>query len=116
MRLADFKVLTFDCYGTLIDWETGLYSALQGLLGAAKITLGREAVLAEFARHEAAQQAATPALRYPELLAEVHRRLARQWDVILADAAHEAFGASVPQWPAFADTPAALQYLKRHYR
>jgi 2-haloacid dehalogenase len=116
MRLSDFKVLTFDCYGTLIDWESGLYSALQPLLRAARIAAGREEALAQFAQHEAAQQAATPGMLYPQLLAEVHRRLARQWLVTIPEAAHLAFGASVPQWPAFPDSPAALQYLKRHYR
>lgn len=116
MKLSDFKVLTFDCYGTLIDWESGLYAALQPLLRAADTPPGRDQALAQFAQHEAAQQAATPARRYPELLTEVHRRLARQWGVALAPEDHVAFGRSVPQWPAFADTPAALQYLKRHYR
>jgi 2-haloacid dehalogenase len=116
LRLGDFKVLTFDCYGTLIDWETGLYTALEPLLRAARVELARDAVLAEFARHEAAQESATPAMRYSELLAEVHRRLARQWNVTLRDADHTAFARSVPQWPAFPDTVAALAYLKRHYK
>ena len=116
MKLADFKVLTFDCYGTLIDWESGLYEALRPLLAAAKVSLKRDAVLAEFGKREAAQEAATPAMLYPQLLAEVHRQLARDWGVTLAEADHAAFGASVPNWPAFPDTSAALQYLKRYYR
>jgi 2-haloacid dehalogenase len=116
MRLGDFQVLTFDCYGTLIDWETGLYTALEPLLRAGGVKLTRDAVLAEFARHEAAQESATPSRRYSELLAEVHRRLAQQWGVMLPEAEHAAFGRSVPQWPAFADTAAALGYLKQHYR
>lgn len=69
MKLADFKVLTFDCYGTLIDWESGLYSALQPLLQVARFSAARAEVLAQFAQHEAAQQAATPAMLYPQLLA-----------------------------------------------
>jgi 2-haloacid dehalogenase len=116
MRLHDFKVLTFDCYGTLIDWETGLATALEPLLHAGGLKLARDVVLAQFARHEAAQESATPSMRYSRLLAEVHRRLARQWDVRLPEAAHAAFGQSVREWPAFADTSAALAYLKRHYR
>lgn len=116
VRLGDFKVLTFDCYGTLIDWEKGLTSALEPLVHRARVKLTPDAVMAEFARHEAAQQSATPAARYPELLAEVHRRLARQWEVTLPDAQHAAFGRSVPQWPAFADTAAALGYLKGYYK
>ena len=116
MKLTDFRALTFDCYGTLIDWETGILAALEPLLDAGKITLAREAVLAEFARQESAQESATPAMLYRELLAEVHRRLARAWQVSVPEASHLAFGASVPQWPVFADTPAALQYLGRHFK
>lgn len=116
MKLTAFKALTFDCYGTLIDWETGILAALQPLLGAGNVTLAREAVLAAFARHESAQQAVTPDMLYRDLLAEVHRRLAREWQVSVPEASHLAFGGSVPHWPAFADTPAALAYLGRHYR
>lgn len=116
MQLTDFKALTFDCYGTLIDWESGILAALEPLLDAGKVTLGRGAVLADFAQHESAQQAATPDMLYRDLLAEVHRRLAREWRVSVPEASHLAFGASVPQWPAFADTPAALQYLGRHFK
>jgi 2-haloacid dehalogenase len=116
VKLTDFKALTFDCYGTLIDWETGILAALEPLLSAGKVTLGRDAVLAEFAKQESAQEAATPAMLYRDLLAEVHRRTARAWQVSVPEALHRAFGSSVPQWPVFADTPAALQYLGRHYK
>lgn len=116
MKLADFKVLTFDCYGTLIDWESGLYGALQPLLQVARFSAAREEVLAQFAQHEAAQETATPAMLYPQLLAEVHRRLARQWLVSVPEAAHQVFGDSVSRWPAFPDSVEALQYLKRHYK
>jgi 2-haloacid dehalogenase len=116
MRLHDFKVLTFDCYGTLIDWESGLYAALQPLQTRAASRLDRETVLECYGRHEAAQEAATPTMIYSTLLATVHRRLAVEWGAA-PDAAEDArFGASVPDWPAFPDTPAALAYLKRHYQ
>jgi 2-haloacid dehalogenase len=116
MKLTDFKALTFDCYGTLIDWETGLYNALQPLLQAGAVTLGRDEVLAVFARHEAAQEAATPQLIYSELLSEVHRRLAGEWGVKADEERAVAFGKSVPDWPEFPDTPASLQYLQRYYK
>ena len=116
MKLHDFEVLTFDCYGTLIDWESGLLTALKPLLAAAAQTAPAAEVLAQFATHEVAQQAQTPGMLYPQLLAQVHRRLARDWGVTVSDAAHTAFGHSVPEWPAFADSAAALQYLKQHYR
>jgi 2-haloalkanoic acid dehalogenase type II len=116
MKLHDFGCLTFDCYGTLIDWESGLWAALQPLVRAAQLRAGRDEVLAQFARHEAAQEALTPAMLYPQLLAEVHRQLAEDWDVSIDAGAHRAFGNSVPLWPAFPDTAEALKYLKRHYK
>src|SRR5205814_231202 len=52
MRLGDFQVLSFDCYGTLIDWESGIWTALQPLLAKAAGGLSRETALSAFARHE----------------------------------------------------------------
>jgi 2-haloacid dehalogenase len=116
MRLADFKVLTFDCYGTLIDWESGIYDALRPLLTRAAVRLSRQEVLALFAEHEARQQAATPAMLYSDILATVHGQLAERWGAPRDAAEDAAFGASVGDWPAFADSPAALARLKRHYK
>ena len=116
MKLTDFKCLTFDCYGTLIDWETGLYAALQPLLKRGGVTLKRDQVLEAFGRHESAQETATPQMVYSELLTEVHRRLAREWNVSAAENEAIAFGKSVPDWPAFPDTVASLQYLQRYYK
>ncbi|MGH7210743.1 MAG: haloacid dehalogenase type II [Acetobacteraceae bacterium] len=116
MRLRDFKVLSFDCYGTLIDWESGLWAALQPLLVRAKPGLDRDAALQAFARIESRQEAETPAMPYAELLGVVHGKLAREWRTAPDVAEAARFGASVPDWPAFPDTPAALAELKRHYR
>jgi 2-haloalkanoic acid dehalogenase type II len=116
MRLGDFKVLTFDCYGTLIDWEGGILAALQPLLAQAGGRIGREAALQAFARLEADQEARTPEMIYADLLAEVHRRLAQEWNVPAGEAAHRHFGASVPDWPAFPDSAEALAYLKQHFK
>ena len=75
MRLSDFKVLTFDCYGTLIDWESGMIEALRPL--TAKLPgLARDRILEAHARHEAAQQLYTPAKLYRDLLPVVYKRLA----------------------------------------
>ncbi len=116
MRLSDFSALTFDCYGTLIDWETGIGAALAPWLERAGVRLERDQVLEAFAELESAQQAATPSLRYPELLAEVHRGLALRLGIAPDAKAAAAFGASVGNWPAFADSAKALAYLKQHYR
>lgn len=116
MRLSDFKVLSFDCYGTLIDWESGIWSALQPLLAQTGGGRGREEALAAFARIETELEAATPKTLYADLLAEVHRRLAAGWGIAAGEDMHRAFGGSIATWPAFPDSAAALQYLKRHYR
>jgi 2-haloacid dehalogenase len=116
MKLSEFRVLTFDCYGTLVDWESGILCALRPLAHRAGVTLDGEAILAEFASHESAQQAATPDLRYAVLLSVVHGRLARAWKVAEEPAENERFGASIGAWPAFPDTVAALNALQQRYR
>ena len=116
MQLTDFSVLTFDCYGTLIDWESGIASALQPLLIRAGQTLTRDVVLATFSELETQLERAHPAMRYSELLAVVHDALARAWGVTPDVAESRRFGASVGDWPAFADTVASLRYLQKHYK
>lgn len=116
MRLSDFKVLTFDCYGTLIDWESGLFAALQPLIARAPRELSRDDILEAHARAESSQQRATPGKRYSELLAVVYRRLAEEWGVPASWAECETYGNSVAAWPAFPDSAEALAYLKRHFR
>ena len=115
-RLSDFRVLTFDCYGTLIDWETGICAAVGPWLERQGASATRDQLLAAFAAAEAPQQAATPDLRYPELLARVHGAIAKHFGVAPDAAAAQAFGGSVQDWPAFPDSAEALAYLKRHYR
>ena len=116
-RLTDYKVLTFDCYGTLIDWETGIWDALQPLImGGGDSGVTREAALLAFGKWEAHHEHASPGLRYPDLLARVHRSVAQSLELETSGALDEAFGASVPLWPAFADTADALRALKRHYK
>ena len=103
MQLTDFKVLTFDCYGTLIDWENGITRALQPLLAKSGMVLSRDEVLEAFARQESAQQFETPSKIYSELLAVVHRRVAGEWGIQPTNQESITFGRSVPDWPAFAE-------------
>jgi 2-haloacid dehalogenase len=116
MMLSGFKVLTFDCYGTLIDWESGILTALRPLVRRAGVTFDDDAILAQFAAHESRQEAAVPDMRYADVLNVVHGHLAADWGVA-DDAAESArFGASVGDWPAFPDTVEALRVLARRYR
>jgi 2-haloacid dehalogenase/putative hydrolase of the HAD superfamily len=116
MQLQDFKILTFDCYGTLIDWESGMYAALEPLAARAKPRLPRDQVLEAHSRHEAAQELATPGKNYRELLAIVYKRLAEEWEVPAAWEECLAYGQSIRDWPAFTDSAEALAYLKKYYR
>ncbi|TWG98917.1 putative hydrolase of the HAD superfamily [Mesorhizobium sp. J18] len=116
MKLSDFKALTFDCYGTLIDWESGMVEALKPLTSKVGTELTRDQILEAHARHESSQQLQTPAKRYSELLAIVYRRLAEEWGVSVPWEECVAYGNSVPDWPAFHDSAGALQYLKKHYK
>lgn len=126
--MARYSVITFDCYGTLIDWDSGIFAALAPLLARAGgpaagmglsrsgVELSRDAVLEAFARLEARQQEKTPDMVYPSVLAEVHGQLAIEWDVARDGDEDAAFGRSIADWPAFPDTVGALRYLKQHFK
>ncbi|GGC75504.1 haloacid dehalogenase type II [Undibacterium terreum] len=116
MQLTDFKALTFDCYGTLIDWETGIWTAYQPLVERIGKSLSRDEILETHARHEADQEALTPGMIYSELLGVVHSRVAKEWGTTATQEEGAVFGASVVNWPAFIDSAAALQYLKKYYK
>lgn len=116
MKLTDFKALTFDCYGTLIDWETGMFEGLKPLTSRLATPPTRDQVLEAHARHESSQQLQTPAKIYRDLLPIVYRRLAEEWGLPVSWDECVAYGQSVRNWPAFPDSAEALQYLKRHYK
>ena len=116
MRLSDFRILSFDCYGTLIDWESGMIESLAPLVARSKKTLTRDDILAAHGRHEAAQQKMTPACRYKDLLAVVYKRLAEDWEAPASWDECVAYGLSVRNWQPFPDTVEALRYLKQHFR
>lgn len=116
MRIRDFSILTFDCYGTLIDWESGIVAGLKPLTDRLERERSRDEILESHAYHESRQQNATPGMRYADLLATVYRRLAEEWGKPAAWDECVAYGKSVRNWPAFPDSGAALRYLKQHVR
>jgi 2-haloacid dehalogenase len=114
--LTDFKVLSFDCYGTLIDWESGLIAAYQGLSAKSGQPLTRDQILETHSKYEVDQQAQTPTVIYSELLSAVYTSVANEWGVPVTPEESASFGASIRNWPAFPDSAAALQYLKKYYK
>ena len=116
MKLSDYKALTFDVYGTLIDWESGMVTGLKPLTDRVSRNLTRDDILEAHAFYESTTQRWTPAKKYYELLPVVYRRLAEEWGVEVSWEECVAYGLSVRQWPAFADSAEALNYLKKHYK
>ncbi len=116
MKLSEFKALTFDCYGTLIDWESGMIAGLKALTDRLQQPPTRDQILQAHAYHEPSQQSWTPSMRYCDLLAIVYKRLAEEWGIAVQPEECETYGRSVKDWPAFADTADSLAYLKSHFK
>ena len=115
--LTDFTTLTFDCYGTLIDWESGIWDAMQPLIQVShRNDITRSAGLEAFALIQSTLEKETPDLLYPQLLKRVHRSLASHFDLETSETMDENFGLSVPHWPAFPDSADALRILKKHFK
>ena len=115
LDLARFQALTFDCYGTLIDWETGLLGALRGIAAAHGARADDERLLRLFAEAEGAIEAG-PYLPYREVLGQALERIAASLGFPLAEGERDALARSLPDWPVFADTVPALEALRRRYR
>jgi 2-haloalkanoic acid dehalogenase type II len=116
--LTSFKLLSFDVYGTLVDWEQGLINALQPLLRKAnKTDLDPKHILEIIHVIQASEQKASPGQKYSDLLATIHPKVCKELG--LQDATKEeseAFGTSVGDFPAFPDSVSALQRLSKHYK
>ena len=110
------RALSFDCYGTLIDWESGIVNALQPWCAWRGVDLSNEQLLTLFSATEHLVEADMPTMRYPDVLAECLRRMAAELGHTVTEDECEEFGASVGAWPAFADTALALRRLKERYR
>jgi len=107
--------LTFDCYGTLIDWEQGILTALEPLLAVARSRPAPQAILRSFAKHEAREESAAwkP---YREVLAAVLSAMAVELDLPLLAKEPWLLADTLPMWPPFPDTVDALQRLSKRFR
>jgi 2-haloacid dehalogenase len=112
---GQFDVLTFDCYGTLIDWESGILAGLRQVLGAHGVEPPDDELLAVYAGLEASAEAG-PYRRYREILGDCLRGVAARYGIAADDREVAAFGDSVGDWPAFPDSAAALARLHDRFR
>lgn len=104
-----FETLSFDCYGTLIDWETGIRSHLEAW--AQRNGLSVDDVISEFGELESQIQTQYPRMAYPQVLASALKQIG---DASEEEAAN--FGDSIGDWPAFSDSVEGLRRLKQRYR
>jgi 2-haloacid dehalogenase len=114
IRFDEFDALTFDCYGTLVDWERGILTGIRAAVGD-RLELADEELLETYARHEAVLEGGEY-LPYREVVADALRGICAEHGIEVSDAEAAAFGDSVGDWPPFPDTAAALADLARRFR
>jgi 2-haloacid dehalogenase len=113
--LTRFKVLTFDCYGTMIDWESGIFSALRPILAAHDKKITDSALLELYSELElSAEQGEF--LRYRDVLQSVVRGFGKRLGFLPTDAEIRSLPESLANWQPFPDTVAALRKLKSRYQ
>ena len=116
VKLSDYEALSFDCYGTLIDWEAGIAAVLAPWAATHGLTIGRDALLERYAAAEARLEVETPTALYPQILGEAMRSLGLALGIDAGAEEREKLAASVPDWPAFPDSQSALRALAERYK
>ncbi|HLB44075.1 MAG TPA: HAD family hydrolase, partial [Candidatus Limnocylindrales bacterium] len=111
---AAVEALSFDCYGTLIDWEAGISATLRPLFVAVGRGASDDDLLAAYAAHEARLERA-PWLPYRRVLAEALAAVCADHDVPVPPQVRAGLGGSVADWPAFGDSAAALARLRTKF-
>jgi 2-haloacid dehalogenase len=114
LKFEQFKAMSFDCYGTLIDWETGLLNAMQPLLGSHGVQLSDAQVLEIYSEIEPQEQ--NPYRRYREVLANIVRRFGERLSFVASEREAESLPNSLAAWLPFPDTNPALEKLKTKYK
>lgn len=109
-----FEALTFDCYGTLIDWETGILNAIHPILAAHDHVLSDAQILKMYGELEPREQ--NPYRRYRDVLANILRGLGQKLGFAVSDKEALQLPDSLPNWLPFPDTVAALRELKRKFK
>lgn len=119
LDLTKFDALTFDCYGTLIDWNTGVLGALRSILGGRAETTSDAELLTLYGRFEHEAEKPAPGhihKSYRDVLREVVDRFGERFGFTPTKAQRDALPESIKDWPAFPDTPDALRALKKRYK
>ena len=115
LDFSQYDYLTFDCYGTLIDWERGIVNALKPVLARHGVELSDDALLERFGALESAAEK-PPYSPYREVLATVLDGFGQAHGFTPTAEERARFGASVADWPAFGDSPDALRKLSSRFK
>jgi 2-haloacid dehalogenase len=115
LDFSRFEALTFDCYGTLVDWEAGILAGLRPLARRLGVDASDDELLEVYAGFEAAAEAG-PYARYRQILERCLRQVATHYGGAARGDEILAFGDSVGDWPAFDDSAAALRALHARFR
>ena len=117
MDFSRFEWLSFDCYGTLVDWETGISDAVKRVLAPRGVVLSQSEVLALFAELEPQVQTGREVfLDYRGVLRRVMELMGERLGLVLTGPELAALPGSLASWPVFPDTIPALQALKTRYK
>ena len=111
-----FEWISFDCYGTLVDWETGISTAVSGVLEAHGLSRGRAEVLSLFAGVEPMVQSSGSFLEYRQVLREVMALMGTELCIQFTDTELGCLGDSLPDWPVFPEVVSALEALGSRYK
>ncbi len=115
IQFNQFTALSFDCYGTLIDWESGITPVLQQLVKAHGITMSDQALLELFAILEPEAQSGDYKT-YRDILREVVQKFGERLGFSPTATELESLANSIQDWQPFSDTVEALQALKQKYK
>ncbi|MFS8117383.1 MAG: HAD family hydrolase, partial [Microcoleus sp.] len=112
-----FEVVSFDCYGTLIDWERGILPVLKQLLSSREIDLSDDGILELFAEFESElEKDKSDYIEYRKILQEIVKRLGQKLNFEPTETEVKTLADSVKNWQPFPDTVAALSALKQKYK
>ncbi len=112
---SSFQVLTFDCYGTLIDWEKGILGAVHRILGTHNIHPPDDQILSQYAELEGAAESGSYR-PYRDILTQVMRRLATHFGADISPQQAASLPESIRDWRPFPDSVAALEKLRSRYQ
>jgi 2-haloacid dehalogenase len=115
MDFSSIRLITFDCYGTLIDWETGMLSALRPIFAGSGRNISDAELLKQYGEAEAEIEAGDY-LPYRQVLARAVEEMGRRLNVTVSAEDSGSFAESLTQWIPFPDTVASLQTLAKRFR